>query len=65
MLIDEVFRTLLAIRDEGAPLLLVEQHVGRALPLAHHAVVLSKAQVAHGGPVSELGDALAILPGAE
>jgi branched-chain amino acid transport system ATP-binding protein len=65
VLIDEVFRTLTAIRDEGTSLLLVEQHVGRALSIAGHVVLLSKGQVAHAGPASELGDALAILPGAE
>jgi branched-chain amino acid transport system ATP-binding protein len=63
VLIDEVFRTLAAIRDAGTSLLLVEQHVGRALSLADYAVLLSKGQVSQSGPVSELRDALASLPG--
>jgi branched-chain amino acid transport system ATP-binding protein len=63
VLIDEVFRTLAVIRDEGTSLLVVEQHVGRALSLADHAVLLSKGQVAQSGPVEELGDVLASLPG--
>jgi branched-chain amino acid transport system ATP-binding protein len=63
VVIDEVFRTLAAIRDEGTSLLVVEQHVGRAILLADHAVVLSKGQVAQAGPVAELAEALASLPG--
>jgi branched-chain amino acid transport system ATP-binding protein len=63
VLMDEVFRTLAAIRDEGTSLLVVEQHVGRALSLADHAVLLSKGRVAQSGPVEELGEALATLPG--
>ena len=63
VLIDEVFRTLTAIRDEGTSLLVVEQHVGRALSLADDVVLLSKGQVAQSGPVEELGEALATLPG--
>jgi branched-chain amino acid transport system ATP-binding protein len=63
VVIDEVFRTLAAIRDEGTSLLVVEQHVGRAVSLADHAVLLSKGQVAQAGPVKELAEALATLPG--
>jgi branched-chain amino acid transport system ATP-binding protein len=63
LLIDEVFRTLTAIRDEGTSLLVVEQHVGRAISLADHAVLLSKGQVAQSGPISELREVLATLPG--
>lgn len=63
VVIDEVFRTLAAIRDEGTSLLVVEQHVGRAIFLADHAVLLSKGQVAQAGPVAELAEALASLPG--
>jgi branched-chain amino acid transport system ATP-binding protein len=63
VVIDEVFRTLAAIRDEGTSLLVVEQHVGRAILLADDAVVLSKGQVAQAGPVAELAEALASLPG--
>jgi branched-chain amino acid transport system ATP-binding protein len=63
LLMDEVFRTLAAIRDEGTSLLVVEQHVGRALSLADHAVLLSKGRVAQSGSVEELGNLLATLPG--
>ena len=56
VVLDEVFRTLSTIRDAGTSLLIVEQHVGRALGLADHAILLSKGQVVHQGPASELGD---------
>lgn len=56
IVVDEVFRTLERIRQEGTSLLIVEQHVGRALTLADRAVLLSKGEVAHEGPVSEIGD---------
>jgi branched-chain amino acid transport system ATP-binding protein len=61
--IDDVFRTLARIRDAGTSLLVVEQHVARALSLADHAVLLSKGQVERAGPVSELADMLTTLPG--
>jgi branched-chain amino acid transport system ATP-binding protein len=56
VVVDEVFATLQRIRASGASLLIVEQHIGRALELADHAVLLSKGQVVHQGPVAELGD---------
>jgi len=63
IVIDEVYRTLEAIRDAGTTLLLVEQHVHHALALADTAVVLTKGEVAYAGPVSELGDLQARLLG--
>jgi branched-chain amino acid transport system ATP-binding protein len=56
IVIDEVFQTLHAIRRAGTALLVVEQHVGRALELADYAVLLSKGEVIHSGPADELGD---------
>jgi branched-chain amino acid transport system ATP-binding protein len=56
VIVDEVFRTLAEIRDQGTSLLVVEQHVGRALALADYAVLLSKGRVVHEGPSSELGE---------
>ena len=56
VVVEEVFETLAAIRAEGTALLIVEQHVGRALSLADAAVLLAKGRVVHAGPVSELGD---------
>jgi branched-chain amino acid transport system ATP-binding protein len=56
IIIDEVFQILHAIRKAGTALLVVEQHVGRALELADYAVLLSKGEVVHSGLASELGD---------
>jgi branched-chain amino acid transport system ATP-binding protein len=56
VVVDEVFETLARIRAAGTSVLVVEQHVGRALELADHAVLLSKGQVVHQGRVDELGD---------
>jgi branched-chain amino acid transport system ATP-binding protein len=56
IVIDEVFRILYTIRQAGTALLVVEQHVGRALALADYAVLLSKGEVVHSGPAAELGD---------
>ncbi len=65
IVVDEVFATLREIRDKGTSLLVVEQHVGRALELADHAVLLSQGRVLHHGRVDELGDAIEeLLPGA-
>jgi branched-chain amino acid transport system ATP-binding protein len=56
IVVDEVYRTLVEIRDAGATLLLVEQYVQHALGIADHVVLLDKGQVAFSGPASELGD---------
>jgi ABC-type branched-subunit amino acid transport system ATPase component len=56
--VDEVFAALAQIRDAGTSLLIIEQHVARALGLADHAVVLNKGRVARSGPVSEMADLL-------
>jgi branched-chain amino acid transport system ATP-binding protein len=56
IVIDAVFRTLRTVRDSGTSLLIIEQHIGRALELADHAVVLSKGEVVRSGPASEMQD---------
>jgi branched-chain amino acid transport system ATP-binding protein len=56
IIVDEVYRTLQTIRETGTTLMIVEQHVGHALELADDVAVLTKGQVAHAGPVGELGD---------
>jgi branched-chain amino acid transport system ATP-binding protein len=64
VVVDEVFRNLRLVRDHGTALLVVDQHVGRALSLADHVVLLSKGQVVHRGPAGELGDlAEKLMPG--
>jgi branched-chain amino acid transport system ATP-binding protein len=64
IVVDEVFATLTRIRQAGTSLLIVEQHVGKALSLADRAVLLTKGAVAHEGPVDELRDLVGeLLPG--
>lgn len=56
IMIDEVFRILHDVRAAGTALMVVEQHVGRALELAELAVVLRKGEVAYQGPSGGLDD---------
>ena len=64
IVVDEVFATLARIREAGSSLLIVEQHVGKALSLADRAVLLTKGSVAYEGRTDELGDQIAqLLPG--
>jgi branched-chain amino acid transport system ATP-binding protein len=63
LVIDAVFHTLAEIRDAGTSLLIVEQHVDRALSLADHVVLLNKGEVARQGPVEELRAHATSLPG--
>jgi branched-chain amino acid transport system ATP-binding protein len=62
--LDEVFGALTQIVEKGTALLVVEQHVHRALEIANRVVILAKGRVVHEGPVEELGDlATTLLPG--
>ncbi len=64
IVVDEVFATLARIRQGGTSLLIVEQHVGKALALADRAVLLTKGTVTHEGPVDELRGLVGeLLPG--
>jgi branched-chain amino acid transport system ATP-binding protein len=56
IVIDEVYRSLTAVRDAGTTLLIVEQYVGHALQIADEVAVLAKGTVAFHGPANELGD---------
>jgi branched-chain amino acid transport system ATP-binding protein len=56
IVVDEVYRTLAQIRDQGTTVLIVEQHVHHALSLADDAIVLVHGEVQYSGPVSDLGD---------
>lgn len=53
-IVDEVFATLRQVQAAGTALLVIEQHVGRALALADTAVLLNKGQVAHAGPSEDI-----------
>ena len=60
VVVDEVYEALGRVLSAGTSLLLIEQHVDRALLLADDVVVLSKGRVAYCGPVEgvegRLGD---------
>jgi branched-chain amino acid transport system ATP-binding protein len=65
IVVDEVFRTLEIIRSVGTSLLIVEQHVRRALSLADRAVLLQKGSVVAQGTVDEVRSKVdELLPGA-
>jgi branched-chain amino acid transport system ATP-binding protein len=64
IVVDEVFATLARIREAGSSLLIVEQHVGKALSLADRAVLITKGSVAYEGRTDELADQIGqLLPG--
>jgi branched-chain amino acid transport system ATP-binding protein len=64
VVIDAVYEGLLAIRDHGCALLVVEQQIDRALSIADRAVLLAKGTVAWEGPSAEaeaaMDDVLAV-----
>ena len=57
-IIDNVYETLVKIRETGCAVLVVEQQVDRALAIADHAVLLSRGLVAWAGPASEAAGAM-------
>jgi branched-chain amino acid transport system ATP-binding protein len=60
VIVDEVYEALARVRAGGTTLLLIEQHVHRALQLVDSVVVLTKGAVVYDGPVAgveaRLGD---------
>lgn len=61
--VDDVYRALAEVREAGTTLLVVEQHVPRALSLAEDLVVLRKGSVVHAGPAAGLAPRLGELLG--
>jgi branched-chain amino acid transport system ATP-binding protein len=53
-LIDEVYATLRRVREAGTALLVVEQHVTRALTIAETAVLLGKGTVVQSGLAADV-----------
>jgi branched-chain amino acid transport system ATP-binding protein len=51
--VDDVYMALARVREQGTALLLIEQHVERALELVERAVVLSRGTVVFEGPAAE------------
>jgi len=63
LVVDEVFQSLDRLRAAGTALLIIEQHVERAISLADHTVLLQKGRVSYDGPTAEVGDVLEqVLP---
>jgi branched-chain amino acid transport system ATP-binding protein len=60
VVVDEVYEGLSRIRDAGTTLLVVEQHIDRALAVADHAVVLSHGRVVFAGSPSEAREAASL-----
>ena len=62
--VDTVFDALAEIRDRGTTLVVIEQHVDRALSIAEHVVLLAKGRVLYRGLAAEIGDQVErLLPG--
>lgn len=53
-LVDEIFARIEALRGEGRTVILVEQYVTRALPLADFVYVMQKGQIVFAGEPGEL-----------
>jgi len=53
-LVDEVYAILRRVRESGSALLIVEQHVARALAIAETAVLLGKGAVVLAGPAADV-----------
>jgi branched-chain amino acid transport system ATP-binding protein len=52
--VEKIFETIVAINDEGTPILLVEQNALMALDVAKRAYVMETGRIALEGPASEL-----------
>jgi branched-chain amino acid transport system ATP-binding protein len=58
VVVDSVYAGLEAIRTQGTAVLVVEQHVNRALELASEAIVLDRGKVVWAGPSSQAAQAM-------
>jgi branched-chain amino acid transport system ATP-binding protein len=63
-IVDVVFDALAEIRERGTTLVVIEQHVDRALGFAEYVVLLTQGEVVYRGLAAEIGDqAERLLPG--
>ncbi len=58
LIVDEAFETLERLKAAGTALLIIEQHVERALAIADHAILLQKGTITYDGPTADIGDAI-------
>jgi len=56
IVVDEVYRNLQRLKQNGSALLIVEQHVGHALALCDRAVLLDRGRVTWMGPPAEAAE---------
>ena len=56
--IDTIYEALVAVRDAGTALLVVEQHIDRALAIADTGVLLSRGSVVWDGPAADAASAM-------
>jgi len=61
MIVDEIFSTITSLRDEGIPILLVEQKVFRALDVSNRFYALERGQIVAQGEASSGTDRDALL----
>ena len=54
LLVQEIFKTLRELNEQGLTIFLVEQNVHQALRVAHYAYVMESGQIVLSGPSSEL-----------
>ncbi|WP_158928476.1 ABC transporter ATP-binding protein [Acidisphaera sp. S103] len=54
LIVKEVFRIVVQMREEGISILLVEQNVRMSLEISDHAYVLENGQMVYSGPAAEL-----------
>jgi branched-chain amino acid transport system ATP-binding protein len=55
IVVERVFESMRAIRDEGITVLLIEQFVNRALELADHCVILTRGTIGWQGAAADAG----------
>jgi len=56
LIVQEVFRAVAALKEQGATILLVEQNARKALAVADYAYVLEGGEIAQAGPAAALRD---------
>ncbi|MBI3942326.1 MAG: ABC transporter ATP-binding protein [Chloroflexi bacterium] len=56
LLVQEVFRTVQMLKEQGATILLVEQNARKALQIADYAYVLEGGRIVEHGPAAKLRD---------
>ncbi|HLH22753.1 MAG TPA: ABC transporter ATP-binding protein [Chloroflexota bacterium] len=61
LIVQEVFRVVAALKEQGATILLVEQNARKALAIADYAYVLEGGEIGQAGPAAVLRDDPRIL----